>query len=147
MYVALVAGDFTADIGWYMVGYLGAAPFIEKHGARFNITPEIIERVTARFKKHEDTILWISKLTMGFGFALATILVAGMMKTSPKKFALIYLLGGLVWTLFLIAVGYFLGNFYGMLIGPLRIVFWCAMIIIVTIVLRYINRSMTQHLS
>ena len=56
MYVALVAGDFTADIGWYMVGYLGAAPFIEKHGARFNITPEIIERVTARFKKHEDKI-------------------------------------------------------------------------------------------
>ena len=80
MYSCLVLGDFTADIFWYLVGRFGARKIINRYGKFFNITPEIIDKVEARFKAYQDLILWISKLTMGFGFSLATLLTAGMLK-------------------------------------------------------------------
>jgi membrane protein DedA with SNARE-associated domain len=67
MYFALIAGDFTADMGWYAVGYFGARPLIDKVGRFLNITPEIIAKIEARFKMYQDKILFISKITMGLG--------------------------------------------------------------------------------
>ncbi len=96
MYAALVLGDFTADMGWYAVGYFGARPLINKVGKFLNITPEIIAKVETRFRMYQNKILFISKLTMGFGFALATLIVAGMLRIDIKKYALLNFFGGFI---------------------------------------------------
>ena len=115
MYSCLVLGDFTADIVWYIIGRYGARSLINKYGRFFNITPEIIDKVEARFKAYQDLILWISKLTMGFGFSLATLLTAGMLKVNFKKYASINLIGGLIWVFIMVFVGFFFGNVYGLI--------------------------------
>ena len=144
MYFALMAGDFTADMGWYAVGYLGARPLINKVGGFLNITPEIIDKIEKRFKTYQNKILFISKITMGFGFALATLVVAGMLHVNIKKYALFNFLGGFIWTGMLVAVGFFFGNVYDVLARPFKVVFVLAAMVIVVLGLRFINRYLVN---
>jgi membrane protein DedA with SNARE-associated domain len=123
LYFSLMGGDFVADIVWYGIGRFGAAPLINRFGKFLNITPEIIAKIEKRFKTYQDKILFISKITMGFGFALATLLVAGMLKVDFKRYAILNLLGGFIWTALLMVLGYFFGDIYTKVAGPLKIVF------------------------
>ncbi len=115
MYAALVGGDFAADIMWYGVGYLGARNIIVKYGKFFKMTPQTIDFLEKKFKKHESKVLFISKLTMGLGLAVPILIVAGMLRVSFKKYIIFNLLGGLLWTLFLVIVGSIFGNVYNLI--------------------------------
>ncbi|MCX6754222.1 MAG: hypothetical protein NTU81_00090, partial [Candidatus Nomurabacteria bacterium] len=54
MYIALVSGDFTADILWYCVGRFGTRNVLFKYGHFMGITPEILEKVENRFKHYHE---------------------------------------------------------------------------------------------
>ena len=41
LYLCLMAGDFVADVAWYIVGRFAARKLINRFGKFFNITPEI----------------------------------------------------------------------------------------------------------
>ncbi|MEI6479050.1 MAG: DedA family protein [bacterium] len=144
MYLCLVLGDFAADVFWYVLGRFGARSLINNYGKFFNITPEIISKVEARFKAYQDLILWISKLTMGFGFSLATLLTAGMLKVHFKKYATINLIGGVIWVFVLVFAGYFFGNIYGLVATPFKWVFVVGLIIFVYIALKTVNRFLVN---
>ena len=49
---------------------------------------------------------------MGFGFALVTLITAGMAKVPFKKYMLLNVSGQLIWTGVLLSVGYLFGNIY-----------------------------------
>lgn len=123
IYLFLVLADFIGDLGWYGVGYYGARKFVPRWGKYLSITPDILEKLERLFEKHHDKILITSKITMGFGFALATLVAAGMARVSLKKYAIYNFLGGLVWTAILLAVGYFFGHLYTMIDKSLKIIF------------------------
>ena len=144
MYFCLVSGDFTADLVWYFVGRYGARSLINKYGKFFNITPEIIAKVEARFKAYQDLILWISKLTMGFGFSLATLLTAGMLKVHLKKYVTINLIGGLIWVFILVFVGFFFGNVYVLVANPFKWMFVVALALLVFFALKIVNRFLVN---
>lgn len=144
MYFCLVAGDFSADMVWYFVGRYGARSLINNYGKFFNITPEIMAKVEARFKAYQDLILWISKLTMGFGFSLATLLTAGMLKVHLKKYILINLIGGIIWVFILIFVGFFFGNVYGLVSNEFKWLFVVGLALFVFIALKIINRFLVN---
>jgi membrane protein DedA with SNARE-associated domain len=144
LYFSMVGGDFVADLGWYAVGRFGAWPLIDRYGKYFNITPKIILRVEKRFKTYQNKILFISKITMGFGFALATLIVAGLLRVDFKKYALLNFLGGFIWTAFLIAIGYFFGNVYDVLAGPFKIIFVCFLVVGIIFGLRAINQYLIK---
>ncbi len=123
IYLALMLGDFVADIIWYFVGYYGARKFADRWGKYFSITPEMLEKLEVLFHNHQSKILFISKITMGFGFALATLIAAGMAKVPLKKYALFNFLGGFVWTALLIGVGYFFGHLYTIIDKSFKVAF------------------------
>lgn len=143
-YLALVAGDFVADIVWYIVGYWGARPFFNRYGHYFNITPVTIEKIERRFHRYSDWVLAISKLTMGFGLSLATLTVAGMLRVSFWRYAAINLICGFIWTLFLFYVGYFFGNVYELIPGYLQIIFAVSVFIAVFFGIRAASRAMAR---
>ncbi len=130
VYFLLIAGDLTGDILWYLLGRHGARSFIEKYGKFFSITEENVEKAERFFNKHQGKILFISKITMGFGFAVATLIAAGAAKVPFKKYLTINFLGQFVWTGVLMAVGYFLGNLYIMVDKSLRWAFVIALLVI-----------------
>lgn len=65
LYLCLMFGDFVADLGWYWVGRLGGGGFVKRFGKYFSLTPEVMEKLEDFFHKHQDKILFISKITMG----------------------------------------------------------------------------------
>ena len=128
-YIALILGDFLSDLMWYCIGYFGARPFILKWGHFVNATPEIIEKVERRFKRYHTSILIVSKLTMGFGLAVATLMTAGMMRISIWRYITINLLGGIVWVFAVMLVGYYFGNVLALFPPELKIFVILAVIV------------------
>ncbi|MFA5991127.1 MAG: DedA family protein [Candidatus Doudnabacteria bacterium] len=146
IYFALVLGDFVADIVWYFVGYYGARKFAIRWGKYFSITPEMLEKLEVLFEKHQDKILFLSKITMGFGFALATLAAAGMARVPLKRYALFNFLGGFIWTAMLMAVGYFFGHLYTLIDKGFKAAFVVFLIVLVVSALYGAGKYFKTHI-
>jgi membrane-associated protein len=112
VYLALMAGDLIGDVGWYYVGHHFGHRFIKRWGKYFHVTESGVEKVTKIFHDHKHKILFISKITNGLGFALATLITAGIVRIPFRRYLTINLIGQFVWSGFLIGVGYFFSHLY-----------------------------------
>ena len=144
MYAALVVGDFLSDLLWYFIGRIGGRPFIHRWGHLLKATPDVMEKIERRFKRHSTLILIISKLTMGFGLMIATLLTAGMLRVSVVIYATIEFLGGLVWILLLILIGYYFGNVLDYIPHQLQVALLVIAIPAGALGVRYINTRLAE---
>ncbi len=112
IYFALVVGDLLGDIFWYWLGRKWGHPFIKRFGKYMSITEEGVEKVTKIFHAYKYPILIISKITNGFGFALVTLMTAGMIKIPFLKYLGLNLIGQFIWTGILVSIGYYFSNAY-----------------------------------
>lgn len=140
MYIALVSGDFLADIGWYCLGRFGTRKLIFKFGHIVGLTPTILEKVQDRFNKYHQKILILSKLTMGLGFGAIVLLVAGMSKVPFKSYVILNLIGGFIWTALLLTIGYIFGNIYVMVPPVLKVTLIALVILAIFIVMKMAKR-------
>lgn len=150
LYGALTLADLIGDIVWYCVGRFWGIPFVKRFGKFFSITERTLERVSALFHKHHNKILFISKITMGFGFALVTLITAGLSKVPFKKYLLFNVSGQLVWTAILLGVGYSFGHIYTSIDKGFRDVAFVALIIIAIVAIygfgKYISKRIGEKL-
>lgn len=130
IYFLVLAGDITGDVVWYLVGRHGARRLIEKYGKWFNLTEKSVLYAEKFFKDNQAKILFISKITTGFGLAIATLIAAGAAKVPFKKYIAINILGGFIWIGFLIAIGYFFGNLYTLVNASFRWAFVIGLILL-----------------
>lgn len=135
LYLVLMASDLLADILWYYIGYHFGYRFIRRFGKYVSIEEKEIDVVQKLFTKYHNRILIISKLTMGFGFAVITLFTAGLTRVPFKQYLALNFLGQLVWTAVLMGIGYFLGNYYLQFNNALGIVSTAAIIIMIFLVL------------
>ncbi len=106
-YIALVIGDFIADIVWYFLGSKGGMKIAQSRFGKFmGLNDKNISLIEKYFHKYHASILFISKVTTGFGFAPVVLFTAGFVKIPFRKYLLLNFLGGFVWTGFLMALGY-----------------------------------------
>lgn len=131
LYITLMAGDLAADILWYGIGYYGAFPLIRKYGKFLNITEKMVQKTETAFHKHQNKILFLSKITMGLGFALVILITAGIVRIPFRKYLTFNALGQLFWTGFLLAIGYLFGNLYLAINQGLRTASLVAFVVIV----------------
>lgn len=143
-YVALLLGDILADIMWYFVGRHAARSFFHRWGHFINVTPTIIEKVERRFHHYHTKILIISKLTMGFGLAVPILVVAGMMRVPFSSYLTINLVGGIVWILFLMGVGYYFGNVLAYIPHDFQIALAIAAPFVFILALRSVTRKLEK---
>lgn len=145
MYLALVLGDFTADIGWYCIGRFSTRTAIIRYGHILGITPLTLERVENRFKRYHQKILIISKLTTGLGFSLVVLIVAGIFKVPFKNYVMLNLVGGFIWTAFLLTIGYYFGNIYSVIPDPAKIIFLCVVFVVAVFGIRFANNYLAKQ--
>ncbi|MFH0987972.1 MAG: VTT domain-containing protein [Parcubacteria group bacterium] len=145
-YVLLLLGDLTSDVIWYYIGYAGANKYTKKLGNFIGLSDELTEKIKYNFKNHEAKILFISKLTMGFGFSLATLMTAGAIRVKLGKYLLFNFLGELFWVAFLLTLGYFIGNIYVLIDEWLRIGFAVIATLILVLVLYGISRRLKKKI-
>ncbi|MDE2041364.1 MAG: DedA family protein [Patescibacteria group bacterium] len=112
VYFALMAGDLIGDCFWYYMGYRFGHRFISRFGKYVSIREADIAKVERIFHAYKDTILLVSKLTMGLGFALVTLFTAGMVRIPFKRYIALNVMGQFVWTALLLTIGYLFGHLY-----------------------------------
>lgn len=111
-YAALMAGDLIGDVVWYWIGYHFGHRFVGRYGKYFGVTEEGVAKLTRLFHRYKYRILFLSKISNGVGLSLVTLTTAAMVRIPFKIYMLVNLLGQLVWTGFLLGVGYFFSNLY-----------------------------------
>jgi membrane-associated protein len=112
IYIALMVGDLLGDVFWYQIGGHFGRRLLGRFGKYISLTEERIEKVSQIFHRHKDRILVLSKMTNGFGFALVTLITAGIVKVPFRRYMAFNFLGQFVWSAFLIGVGYFFAHAY-----------------------------------
>lgn len=144
-YGALLLGDFLSDLMWYFVGRYGARTFMDKWGHLIGATPEVIERIQDRFHRYHTQILLVSKLSMGFGFSVATLTTAGMMHIPLSRYILINGLGGFVWVFGVLCVGYYFGNVLALIPREFQIAAGILGLVVAFFGLRYASKQLARR--
>lgn len=143
-FFALYAGDLLSDITLYFIGYYGARTVVKRWGYYFGITNTVIDKIEGRFQHYHTWILIISKLTMGFGFAYATLITAGIMKVPFRRYVTINALGAFIWIPFLMTVGYFFGNIFEHIPQELKIIFIVVLLAAIVTLIHYMQRRLKE---
>jgi len=144
-FIALSIGDLIADTLWYYVGYVFGDRFVLRFGKFFDITKENIEYAKELFSRHRKKILFGSKATAGFGFSLATLVAAGVVRAPFWEYLYLNVLGQLVWTTIMLSVGYFFGNLYIIVDNVLGKIFVIGAAVLVLYLLLRLGRRIGQQ--
>jgi len=102
-----IMGDIIGDIIWYGAGYFWGMPFVRKVGKYVGITEGLVLKMEKYFNNHGGKTIFAVKSTTGLCWA--TFTAAGIVKMKFKKFLTYSILGGIIWSGFLVAMGYFYG--------------------------------------
>lgn len=110
VYVVLIlsiVGDIAGDVVLYGVGYKWGMGFVRTIGKYIGITEELVLKMQRYFNNHGGKTIFAVKSTTGLCFA--TFVAAGIARMKFRKFLFYSFLGGIVWSGFLVAMGYFFG--------------------------------------
>lgn len=107
VFILSVAGDMIGDIILYYLGYVFGNSFVRKIGKYLGITEKLVSRMEKYFQKHGGKTIFTVKSTTGLCWA--TFAAAGIVRMDFKKFVKYSFWGGIVWSGFLVIMGYFYG--------------------------------------
>lgn len=141
-FAVLMLGDILSDIMWYAMGRFGGRPFVNRWGHLVGATEATIGTMERRFNTYHTSILAISKLTMGFGFAIGVIMTAGLLRVPFVRFVSISLAGGLVWVFALFSLGYHFGSVLATVPDELKIAGFVAGGIFMVLFFRFANKKL-----
>jgi membrane protein DedA with SNARE-associated domain len=120
---ALVCGDVVSDVLWYYLGYFKWYKKIASVSQQFEITQRASQKITNMYNTHPSKIIFLSKISMGFGFNLIVLVTAGILRIPLQKFIIINFFGGIVWVSALMILGYFFGNMYLLIEQGLQVMY------------------------
>jgi membrane protein DedA with SNARE-associated domain len=102
-----ILGDVIGDIAFYTAGYLWGMTFVKKIGKYLGITEKTVLKMEKYFNNHGGKTIFAVKSTTGLCWA--TFIAAGIVKMNFYKFLRFSILGGVIWSGFLVTMGYFYG--------------------------------------
>ena len=135
-FLAVVAagsmGSFAGAIFWYFVGRWISkerlSSWTEGHGAWLTITPHDLDRVDEWFEDWGSAAVLVCRMVPGVRTLIS--IPAGLAGMPLGRFSLVTAIGTVIWTTLLTGIGYWLGDNYGDLAGPLG---WTTMIVILAL--------------
>ncbi len=129
-----VLGDLLGDVLLYGAGRKWGMGFVRGPGKYLGISEELVLKMEKYFQKHGGKTIFAVKSTTGLCWA--TFATAGIVKMDFRKFLQYSLLGGIVWSGFLVAMGYF----YGYLWRSIKqYISWIGVIIFVVAALSFVG--------
>ena len=95
---------------WYAVGFFAGAKPIDRWAKKDEKRRKVVEKVGHYFSKYSGRAIIITKFT--FSLTIATLITAGSLKYSFKKFTFYNFAGSIAWVVVTMFVGYFFGESY-----------------------------------
>ncbi len=105
-----IAGDFSADVIYYSLGYYGRVAFLEKYGKKIGITVKLTQKMEKLVHEHFVKTLLIAKLAPLVPGPI--VIVFGVNKIHPRRFIFTVLAIIISKTIFYVAIGYFFGQLF-----------------------------------
>ena len=102
-----VLGDVIGDVILYHIGYFGGSRILTRAEKFLKISQSTVEKLKQKFHENSGKIIFYVKSTTGLSYI--TFITAGTIKMRISKFVKFSILGGLIWSSFLVLVGYFFG--------------------------------------
>jgi membrane protein DedA with SNARE-associated domain len=109
VFVAAAIGNSSADVGWYMLGYLGRFEVLVRHVGWLRQYQSQINSLEREMVRHATKILLVAKLTLGM--SIPALIGAGMAHVPWRRWYPAVLIGECIWTGSLVLVGYHLGHY------------------------------------
>ena len=100
-----------ADMG-YLAGYRGGRPFVERFGRIFRLNSGHLAQTELFFTRYGDWSIVMARFVIGLRTWFSVL--AGMSRMPFWRFQLFSAIGGLGWAVLISAVGYTLGNNFGL---------------------------------
>ena len=108
VFVLAVTGTMTGSLLNYFIAKTCGRFVLIKYGRFFFINEEKMEKVEGYFNRHGPISIFLARLVFGVRHFIS--FPAGLANMDLVKFSLYTALGGGLWTLLLICIGYALGN-------------------------------------
>jgi membrane protein DedA with SNARE-associated domain len=105
-----IIGDMIGDLLFYGAGYKWGMTFVNRVGKYIGITRKLVLRLEKFFVSHGGKTIFMVKATTGLCWA--TFVAAGIVKMSLGRFVKFSFYGGILWSGFLVIMGYFFGYLY-----------------------------------
>lgn len=122
VFVLSVFGDMLGDVLWYWAGRLWGMRFVQHVGRHVGVTEELVLKMEKFFNNHGGKTIFAVKSTTGLCWA--TFVAAGIVKMNFGRFLAASFLGGIFWSAFLVAMGYFFGEFYQEIAQKIKYAGW-----------------------
>jgi membrane protein DedA with SNARE-associated domain len=133
-----VVGGFINGWLWYLVGFFAGAKTIDKWIIRDEKKRKVLNRIRGYFERYSGRALILTRMTLSF--TVATLIMAGSLKYSPKKFSFYNLIGATGWVIITMAAGYFFGESYKHVFVYIANITYVAILLAVFIALIYLVR-------
>ena len=142
-FLLLLLGHSISGYMWYAVGYFAGGKSIDRWVRKDEKGRKIIAKVEEYFHRYSGRALMFTKLT--FSLTIATLITAGSLKYSLKKFSLFSFIGSVFWVSLTFFIGYFFGQSYKFFLtyihGLLLLVLFLAGAIALVYIIRWIFGS------
>lgn len=130
-----IFGDILGDIILYSIGFYGGMKTLAKAQRILKIKSATMEKIEKLFSRHGKKIVFAIKSTTGLCWI--TFITAGAVKMKFKDFFWSSFLGGIVWSGFLVIIGYFFGFAFKKIYDWLSYVQYAALIVFLAFVALY----------
>ncbi len=131
IFILSVLADIIGDLLFYYIGHKWGMKFVDRIGKYIGITRKLILRLEKFFIVHGGKTIFMVKSTTGLCWA--TFVTAGIVKMSLKKFIKYSFFGGLLWSAFLSAIGYFFGYLYEQIAQYITYASWIVLIVAISV--------------
>ncbi|HEX7555490.1 MAG TPA: hypothetical protein VF338_02615 [Leptolinea sp.] len=138
--LAAAAGNITADLVWYRLGYAGKIEWLLPYQRWLGIKPKQMIHLQDQMYKHASKILFFAKLSSGF--MIPSLVAAGMAKVPVKKWFPTLLIGETIWTGSLIFIGYHGTKILSSLSKGIEYVLLGASLLFMVVMVYYIRRAL-----
>jgi membrane protein DedA with SNARE-associated domain len=102
-----ITGDVIGDVILYSIGYFGGQKILSRVEKFLKISQATAEKLKQKFHENSGGVIFYVKSTTGLSYI--TFITAGTLRMKFPKFVTFSILGGVVWSLFLVMMGYFFG--------------------------------------
>ena len=146
IYALSVLGDIIPDLAFYAIGYWGRTAAVDRFGKYFGLTPAIVSRTERILKRHAAKAIIIFKLAPII--SLPGIIVAGATRIPAKKFLAIDILFTFPNSLLFMALGFYFGRTFSVVMGYVQNVQYAILaIILLTLGTYFIYKKISARIA
>ena len=143
VFALAVAGTLAGSLANYAIAYYCGRYVLVKYGKYFLMDEAKRAYMESYFVKHGSLSIFLGRLVLGVRHFIS--FPAGLAKMDLKKFCLYTGLGGGIWTLILLTIGYMIGNNKELLVSFLPVVKVCFLLGVVGVGVWYWRKHRKMH--